>query len=118
MPPQQYRALQESLCLDEPIRLRAPREHFIELRFTLLEVARRGGVHRLLNPDALDRRWAIGKAERLRSNATASFHPALFGIDRRERSQCRHAPPAIECHRANRERSLEEFPGALRSPSA
>jgi hypothetical protein len=84
-PPPQYCALQESLCLDEPIRFRAPREHFIELRVSLFEVACRGGVHRQLNPDALDRRGCYSKAERLPIESDGLIHPALFGIDRRER---------------------------------
>ena len=105
----QHRALQERLRLNERIGLGTRRENFIELRFRLHEVAGDRGVGRQLNPDALDRRGGDRKAERLPIGADGVVHPPLFGVDGRQRPQSGHASTAIECHRANRQRALEEF---------
>src|SRR6266478_2998149 len=109
----QHRAPQERFCVDERIDLRARRDHFIELRFRLHGVAGGGGVDRELNPDALDRRRSDRKGERLPIGGYRLVHPPLLGVDGGKRPQSGHASTAIERHRANGERALEEFPRAL-----
>ena len=67
----------------------------------------------LLNPDARDCRGGNRQAERFGIGREGLLDPPLFGIDGRERAQTRHAPAAIQGHRANRERTFEELTGAL-----
>jgi hypothetical protein len=107
------RALQQRLCPNERTGLAARRDHFIEQRFPLRGAPGDGGVEGLLDPDARDSRGRNRKTEGLPIVREGLLHPALFGIDGRERTQARHAPPAIERHRTNRERALEELPRAL-----